>query len=50
MRKYLPPSILSLTVSPARFARMTGFPDGAFPDREWWRDLMASRQGAAGSG
>ena len=49
MRKYLPPSILCLTVSPARFARMTCFPDRAFPNREWWRDLMASREKEAGS-
>jgi hypothetical protein len=44
MRKYVPPHILCLTVSPARFEKMVNFPDGSFLNREWWNDLMDSRQ------
>jgi hypothetical protein len=44
MRKYLPPDIMCLTVSPARFEKMVNFPDGAFLNREWWNDLMDSRR------
>lgn len=44
MRKYLPPHILCLSVSPARFEKMVNFPDGAFLNREWWNELMDSRQ------
>jgi hypothetical protein len=44
MRKYLPPHIMCLTVSPARFEKMVNFPDGAFLNREWWNDLMDSRR------
>jgi hypothetical protein len=43
MRKYLPPEILALTVSPKRFALMTTVPDGSFLDKEWWNELMNSR-------
>lgn len=43
MRRYLPPEILSLTVSPARFERMLSFPDSAFLMREWWGDLLRAR-------
>lgn len=43
MRRYLPPEILSLTVSPARFERMLSFPDTAFLTREWWGELLRSR-------
>jgi hypothetical protein len=43
MRKYVPPQILCLTVSPARFEEMVSFPDDAFLNREWWSELMKSR-------
>jgi hypothetical protein len=43
MRKYVPPEILALTVSPARFEAMLGFPDDAFLCRSWWRELLAAR-------
>jgi hypothetical protein len=44
MRKYLPPDILTFTVSPTRFERMLSVPDGAFLDREWWAGLLRSRK------
>lgn len=44
MRKYLPPEILCLTVSPYRFQKMVNFPDEAFLNKGWWNDLMKSRQ------
>jgi hypothetical protein len=43
MRKYLPPNLLSFTVSPERFERMAAFPDDAFLNKEWWKGLMAAR-------
>ena len=43
MRKYVPPGILCLTVSPGHFERMVNVPDGAFLDREWWNELIRSR-------
>lgn len=43
MRRYLPPEILCLSVSPERFARMVGFPEGAFLTRSWWNELMGAR-------
>jgi len=44
MRRYLPPEIISLTVSPERFERMVDFPDDAFLKRSWWNELMDSRK------
>ena len=44
MRKYLPPEILSLTVSPARFEQMLTFPDDSFLYKTWWNDLMDARR------
>ncbi len=44
MRKHLPPEILCLSVSPARFEQMVNFPDEAFLNREGWNELMNSRQ------
>ena len=44
MRKYLPPEIMCLSVSPSRFEKMVNFPDEAFLNREWWNDLMNARQ------
>jgi hypothetical protein len=43
MRKYLPPDILALTVTPARFEKMLSVPDDSFLFRSWWNDLMKSR-------
>jgi hypothetical protein len=43
MRRYLPPEILTLTVSCARFEKMLAFPDEAFLNRGWWNDLMDYR-------
>ncbi len=43
MRKYLPPEILCLSVSPARFENMLSFPDDAFLKKDWWNDLMKTR-------
>lgn len=50
MRKYLPPEMLCLTVSPARFEQMVGFPDNAFLNRDWWNDLMDHREKQASAG
>lgn len=44
MRKYLPPEIMCLSVSPTRFEKMVNFPDEAFLNREWWNDLMNARK------
>ena len=44
MRKYLPPSVLTFTVSPERFARMADFPDDSFLNQEWWKGLMEARE------
>jgi hypothetical protein len=44
MRRHLPPEILSLTVSPARFERMLTYPDSAFLNREWWHELLKARK------
>jgi hypothetical protein len=46
MRRYLPPDLLTFTVSPARFQRMLAFPDQAFLNRSWWNDLLDYRQRA----
>ncbi|UCF04860.1 MAG: DUF169 domain-containing protein [bacterium] len=44
MRKYIPPDILSLTVTPKRFEQMCSFPDDAFLNRSWWNELLKSRR------
>ena len=44
MRRYLPPELLCLTVSPSRFTQMLTYPDGAFLNRSWWKELLDSRQ------
>jgi hypothetical protein len=44
MRKYIPPEIMSLSVSPKRFERMVDFPENAFLKRSWWNDLMYHRE------
>jgi len=43
MRKYLPPEILCLSVTPERFEEMMTVPEGSFLDKTWWNDLMDSR-------
>lgn len=47
MRQHLPPELLGLSVTPARFAQMVEFPDDAFLNRSWWRELLASRRARA---
>ena len=44
MRRHLPPDILCLTVSPARFEEMLDYPDDAFLRRSWWMELLESRK------
>ena len=44
MRKYIPPEILCITVSPRRFEQMLDFPDDAFLMKSWWNELMDARQ------
>ncbi|MBN2720380.1 MAG: DUF169 domain-containing protein [Proteobacteria bacterium] len=44
MRKYIPPEIMCLTVTPGRFEQMVDFPDDAFLMKTWWNDLMDSRE------
>ena len=44
MRKYIPPEIMCLSVSPRRFERMVDFPDEAFLTRSWWNALMDQRE------
>lgn len=44
MRKYIPPEVLSLSVSPARFEKMINYPEDAFLNKEWWNELMNSRK------
>lgn len=46
MRKYLPPETISLTVSPSRFEKMMDVPDDSFLFRDWWNELMATRERA----
>jgi hypothetical protein len=46
MRKYLPPEMLCLTVSPGMFEKMIEFPDDAFLNKSWWNDLMKQRERA----
>jgi hypothetical protein len=45
MRRYVPPDILSLSVTPQRFEQMVSFPDEAFLNLSWWNDLMDARAG-----
>lgn len=49
MRKYLPPNILALSVSPARFERMLTAPDDSFLGKDWWNGLMDIREKRAES-
>jgi hypothetical protein len=43
MRRHVPPHVLTLTVSPARFEQMVGFPEDSFLGRSWWNGLMDDR-------
>lgn len=44
MRRHLPDDMLTLTVSPARFAKMLTFDNDSFLGKPWWNDLMRQRQ------
>ena len=44
MRKYIPPEILCLSVTPQRFEQMLDFPDDAFLMKSWWNELMDARE------
>jgi hypothetical protein len=44
MRVQLPEDLMTLTVSPARFARMLTFPEDSFLFKPWWAELMRQRQ------
>jgi hypothetical protein len=50
MRKYIPPEMLCLTVTPARFERMLSFPDDSFLAKDWWNDLLDVRGRARDGG
>ena len=43
MRKYLPPEIMTFSVTPTRFEQMLTFPEGSFLDKDWWNGLMEHR-------
>jgi len=44
MRRYLPPEMMTFTVSPAHFGKMLTFPDDSFLYKSWWNDLMDYRR------
>lgn len=44
MRRHLPEDTLTLTVSPARFAKMLTVPAESFLQKPWWNDLMRLRK------
>ena len=44
VRRHIPDDMLTLTVSPARFAKMLTFQDDSFLNKAWWNDLMRLRQ------
>ena len=44
MRKHLPDEALTLSVSPARFAKMLTFDEMNFLNKPWWNDLVRLRQ------
>lgn len=48
MRKYLPPDMLCLTVSPRMFEQMTEFPEEAFLNKSWWNELLDRRERSGG--
>lgn len=43
MRRYMPPDLLLVSVTPRRLEKMCTVPEGSFLDREWWRGLLRSR-------
>jgi hypothetical protein len=43
MRRHIPEDMLTVTVSPARFAKMLTFQDESFLYKSWWNDLMRLR-------
>jgi hypothetical protein len=44
MRRHLPDDMLTLSVSPARFAKMLTFDEANFLNKPWWNDLVRLRQ------
>jgi hypothetical protein len=44
MRRHLPEDMLTLSVSPARFAKMLTFENDSFLNKPWWNDLTRQRQ------
>jgi len=44
MRKYIPPEIMCISVSPRHFETMTSFPEDSFLNKTWWNDLMDFRE------
>jgi hypothetical protein len=44
MRRHVPEGLVTLTISPARFAKMLTFPEESFLSKPWWNDLMKLRQ------
>lgn len=43
MRRYLPPDVMTFSVTPARFEQMLTFPDDCFLYKDWWGELMDYR-------
>ncbi len=43
MRRHLPEDMLTLSVSPARFAKMLTFDNDSFLNKAWWGDLVRQR-------
>ncbi len=44
MRRHIPEDLVTLTVSPSRFAKMLTFPEESFLFKPWWNDLMKLRK------
>jgi hypothetical protein len=44
MRRHIPDDMLTLSVSPARFAKMLTFPEESFMYKSWWNELARVRQ------
>ena len=44
MRRHIPEDMLTLTVSPRRFAKMLTFREDTFLSKAWWGDLVRARE------
>lgn len=44
MRQHVPEDLLTLSVSPARFAKMLTFPEESFAFKPWWDELARARK------